>query len=224
MYKYLLVIIFIAAIFTLSGCDNNNAEFNPNDLFFSDVVHVVSSPNPVEEPQSPNTPAQSNDAGSDIDDFDVPLENQLDPADFPVFDEPYDVPEEHIAELRMIKERLASLYGDNFVHHQTAIGDFDMVEFEDGAISIMTSSLGEVMGVFYEFYYELSDELDDLHERVSKFSFAMTGTELSDEDNLSIANALVKLSVGMPDPVFIRVGDHAYSITYRSDGVVSIVF
>jgi hypothetical protein len=225
MRKYFIIAICIAAIVTVTGCADNDTGFNPGDLFITDVVNVATSPEPIgEDAQTPGNIMQGNGADSGNEDSDVPLEGQLSPDDFPIFDEPYNIPEEYIAELRMIKEHLAPLYGDDFIHYQTAIGDFDMIEFDDGAISIMTSSLGKVRGVFYEFFYDLDDGLEKLHERVSAFSSSITDTEISDEDNMSIENALFVLSPDMTEPALIRVGEHILSITYRVDGAVSIVY
>jgi hypothetical protein len=213
MYK-LLLIICVIAIVALTAC--NRSEFDTSDMFSSpDIVNVSTTPKPAEDTKEPIQ--DNNETG--IEPLDVPLDGQPIPNEDPVAAGP-----DYEAEVLMIKELVAPLYGDEFVYHQTPSGNFDILEFEDGSISIMTSRSGRVMRVFYEFDYDIDEGIEALHDRVSVFASVILETEITEEDNVSITNALDMIFPGMPDPVFIEIGEHFIELSYISDGSVTLVW
>jgi len=224
MKKLIVLPILALSIALLSGCnDTDTPDFEFDNMLITPVEQTDEHDNKVQGSDETFPAAQQETSAQPVDDnqtvTELPAEEE---AYYPMADmEWYD--EDPMTEIDAM-QRVANLYGDNFMQIQTPTGEFNVLELEDGAISILTSSWGSFLGVYYEFHYDIESGTDTLLRRVSSFTSAMLDRRLTDDDMQVITGAVDKVKPGMSEPVLFELDDHLLLIAYDSDGFVTVVY
>jgi len=215
--KKLVVITMCTAIVLLTAC--SEGESNVDDLFQSGNLvnneNVQETVNDAPERDVPDSdvptvfeiiePVESCPPENIVDDSH--MQETLIPTDTVI------VPEENVVLLESTLGRMTDAFPGLHDRHETGAVNYDLIVTENGVISVLSSPMSDVVGIFYDFDFNINtDSLETLHTKVSLFVSSVIGNEITPEYAQTIRDSINNVHPEMPEHNFMRLGNYTFTL------------
>lgn len=232
MSKFITFIVIIMMVALVAGCGTSSTPegFNPDDLFITNIVEGDEGSDGRDSEEIPDAdvsaPYQSGNGDTSAEEElpDAPPEEQEEPGSaLPVPVEPTsrDIFNEGIPSMMA---RIAEVYGDDFIHYQGDVTNYDVVSSGFGSVTIRSNHQGSIESVYYDFYVNLEGDTGPASERVGRLVSALTGIELDEGHRQAIAEALGQVNPLMTQAAILVIDNHTFTIAQRSDLSLTVVW